>query len=248
MENFIIFSLARCGSSSLMNLLKLHRGIRCLNEPFNPNSYEGRYLRSVSKAGNVDSVLAQLWQFANGIKHVWQLDGWPFPSASYNNHILNSGARIVFLRRRNVLKRIVSYSISLQLDEWTFAFPEDRRRLQSFSFRPLNTDFVRWHVANEARLLDETRKRFDARADLMELWYEDLYDTAISLGEKHKVLDRIRNFLSIPPPDDSEVVSKIDQRVSPGIRVNSKETYSRIPGIEKVEEEFGSDETGWLFR
>ena len=232
-----------------MNLLKLHRGVHCLNEPFNPTINEGRYLRSATELENVDGVLAQLWKLATGIKHVWQPDGWPFPSASHNERLLSSGARIVFLRRRNVLRRVVSHQISMQLDEWTFAFPEDRQRLRSFSFRPLDTEIVRWHVANEIRVLDETRRRFEGTASLLELWYEDLYDTSISLLAKHRVLDRIRTFISVPSPVDLPVVKKIDQWLDPETkRVNSEETYSRIPGIAKVEEEFGSDETGWLFK
>lgn len=248
MNNFIIFSLARCGSSSLMDLLNLHPGVRCMDEPFNPDCFEGRYIRSASKLENVDRVLTQLWQSANGIKHVWTPEAWPFPSTSHNDRLLSSGARIVFLRRRNVLRRIVSQLISWQLREWKFAFPEDRERLRRFSFRPLDTDFVRRHVINEIRLVNETRSRVEQKVNLFDLWYEDLYQTDISLSAKHDVLDRIRTFLSISSPD-SDVLRKIDQRLDPGInKINSEETYSRIPGIAKVEGEFGSDETGWLFK
>lgn len=247
MDNFIIFSLARCGSSALMELLNLHPGIHCMDEPFNPDCFEGRYIRDVSTLEDVDRVLAHLFESANGIKHVWTTEGWPFPSTDHNSRLLSSGARIVFLRRRNILRRVASELISWQLREWKFVVPEAREKHRSFSFHPLDTDYVRVNVDNEIRVVNEVRRRLEGKAEIFDLWYEDLYDSDTPLSAKHDELDRLRKFLSIPTPDDPDVLTRIEQRLDLTNRVNSEETYLRIPGILGVEIEFGSDETGWLF-
>ena len=230
-----------------MHLLNLHPGVRCINEPFNPDNFGGKYRNSAADIESLDGLLMELWLQGNGIKHVWHPSGWPFPSSSYNDYLLSRNVRVVFLHRRNVLRRIVSSLISQQLNEWTFALPEDRERLRSFSFSPMDTDVVSWHVANEVRLVDETKRR--VTGNFLELWYEDLYDPRMPMIQRRKTLDRVRSFLSVPFPGNPEILSKIDQWLEPRInRINSEETYSRIPGIAEVEQRFGSDETGWLFK
>jgi hypothetical protein len=145
----------------------------------------------------------------------------------------------------------VSSLISQQLNEWTFAFAEDRERLQSFPFRPLDTKVISWHLASEVRLVEETKKRslVEAGADFLEIAYEELYDPVIPRSQRQDALDRVRTFLKVPLPGEPDILRDIDQRFDPhSNRINSKQTYSRIPGIAQVEERFGSDETGWLFK
>jgi hypothetical protein len=44
-QKFLVFSLPRCGSTTLRRILNCHPRLRCLEEPFNPFNYDGKYIK-----------------------------------------------------------------------------------------------------------------------------------------------------------------------------------------------------------
>ena len=251
MDPFLIFSLKRCGSTTLMRLLNTLPGMRCMREPFNRDNYGSKYHDRVSDAESLRDVLHELWSTHDGIKHVWESDGWPFRRPDLNARLaLEPGQRVVFLRRRNVLQRIVSLKISEQSDVWSTIPVVDRQRLAAFEFRPLDTSVVRRYVSSEMRMLDALRQRMvDADVVLMDVWYEDLYDLSASAEVRRSRFESVVEFLGRSIVADDATIERIERLLDPSVtRLNSAESYSRIPGIREVEARCGGDETGWLFR
>lgn len=237
-----------------MHVLNTFSEVKCLREPFNPENSPSSFHASIVDFSSLDKCLDQLWKIGNGIKHVWHPSGWPFQHKSLNVHLLQSDkTHIIFLRRRNILQRIVSSQISLQLNRWSFDFPQDRDLIQSFPFSPIDGDVVHWHLENELRLTSEVRKAHlvDCGAAFIDLWYEDLFGAAQSLASRQSKVAEIVDFLEIRTEMDSGSGngSMVKRFLNPvHNKVNSVETYSRIPGIEEVERRFGCDTTGWLFK
>lgn len=115
-NKFLLFSLSRCGSTNLMHSLNCHSDIHCLHEPFNPDRLRRQYGSQVTDLASLRQVMAEIWRTHNGIKHVWEPSGWPFARHSTLNQclLLEAEARVIFLRRRNTLRRIVSNHMSMQ--------------------------------------------------------------------------------------------------------------------------------------
>src|SRR6185436_5163570 len=95
---FVIFTLARTGSTTLIKLLNCHPTIKSIFEPFNtgnrsPISNRADLLRH---SHGIDIALQWVWQQCNGIKHVWHPNGWPFADdPSLNEKVLFApGAKI----------------------------------------------------------------------------------------------------------------------------------------------------------
>src|SRR4051812_31905962 len=105
MQPFIIFSLPRTGSTTLMRLVNCQPGVRCLFEPFSPTNRWQYALQSdtVRRTHGLAVVVQSLWGICNGFKHVWQWEGWPFTDAPDLNRqlLVGCGARILWLVRRN---------------------------------------------------------------------------------------------------------------------------------------------------
>jgi LPS sulfotransferase NodH len=251
MSPYLIFSLKRSGSTTLMRLLNALPGMRCMREPFNANNYGSRYHDRVADAESLSDVLREIWTTHDGIKHVWESDGWPFRRPELNARlVLEPGQRVVFLRRRNVLQRIVSLQISEQANVWSAIPHLDRERLSAFEFAPLNADVVRRHVESESALLDGLRDRMiESGVPFMEAWYEDLYDAQLAPATRRSRADAIVRFLGREPAGDPAALAKIDRLLDPLVtRLNSEESYARIPRIAEIEAACGANETGWLFR
>jgi hypothetical protein len=250
-DNFIIFSLARCGSTTLMSLLNCHQDIRCVHEPFNPTSHEGQFHRHVSSTPSLVMALENIWGRYNGIKHVWGGRGWPFLGKEHlNKYLLQRAApRVVFLNRRNILRRAVSDQISKQAKVWGITREEDRYKLLNFRFEPLDVAWIRQRVKHETAMVNRLKRLLVARGvKHLEVWYEDVYDSP-SIEVKMEKYGEILHFLGRPPLADTERMGAAKALLEPkNMKVNNHETYMKVPGIEQVEREFGSDETGWLFK
>jgi hypothetical protein len=124
---FVIFSLSRSSSTALHRSLNLHPDIACACEPdLGPPE---------QSAHELVSRLTVLRGVYSGIKHLWDPSGFPFISdhrskvsamerhrerwLQLNKIILTQPQqRVIFLQRRNVLRRIVSDLIGQQTDEW----------------------------------------------------------------------------------------------------------------------------------
>jgi hypothetical protein len=248
--NFLVFSLPRCGSTNLRRLLNCHSRSRCLEEPFNPFNYDGKYLQPVTDRAKLDEMLQHIWGTHNGIKHTWDLDGWPFSSNKALNALLllNPNHKVLYLRRRNLLRRLVSFHISNQTRVWGVFNDHDKRRVEDFNFGPINIEATRRRLGEEARLISYYRELMvGSGSTFMDLWYEDFYNPVATVQRHIEMLNEIFIFLGETPlaggSASARVAELFDARVN---KLNSVSTYRRIPGIDEVEKQCGSDTTGWL--
>src|SRR5262245_30663058 len=107
---FLLFAMERTGSTTLGYVLNCHPSIRCVHEPFNPDCRSPAGDPAPKNLALLESELKRLWGANNGIKHVWLPDGGPFRRGSNLNKRLlcRPGQRVLFLNRRNILRRLVS--------------------------------------------------------------------------------------------------------------------------------------------
>jgi hypothetical protein len=248
-RKFLLFSPMRCGSTTLQRLLNCHFRIQCLEEPFNPFNYGGNYLKRVTDFASLDETLRDIWQTYNGIKHTWCPDGWPFDNRDFNEFLLMRGKKVLYLRRRNLLRRLISVHISNQTGIWGVFSQSDRNRLEECKFPPIDIDATKSHLDCEIRMLAYYRRLLvDSGLPFLDLWYEELYSAGVAKQEHIESLNRIFTFLGEAPIRESTALSRavelLDERT---MKLNSVDTYRRIPGIEEVDRQCGSHETGWLF-
>ena len=157
-DRFVLFALARTGSTILSRILRCHPQVRCLGEPFNNGLHDARYSQMVRDEQSLEDTMELLWSGYDGIKHVWDPYGWPFSDGGALNRHLLSGVRhkVVFLNRRNTLRRLVSLQVSEQSNVWAFDGPAEREDFSRFPVRPLDEAALRDQLARErtrARLL-----------------------------------------------------------------------------------------------
>jgi hypothetical protein len=247
----LLFSLTRCGSTTLRHLLNCHPRIRCFEEPFNPFNYKGKYLKQVRDESSLDEILQEIGRRYNGIKHTWGLDGWPFPDKELNTLLLlRPNQKVFYLRRRNLLRRRVSFHISNQTGIWGQFNEHDRKKLVDCQFAAMNVEATRWHLDWERRMLTYYRQLLTHNSSIfMDLWYEDLYNSEVAGRGKIEMLDNMFAFLGEGPIVEAGALERVRELFDAStMKLNSMETYLRIPGIEELDKQCGSDETGWLFK
>jgi LPS sulfotransferase NodH len=208
-KTFIIYSSARSGSTTLMNILNTHQQIACLNEPFNPDHH---HPFDVTQLNHFPFIQAQLQAWLadyNSIKHVWDVNGWPFVSRNaFNQRLLLEFYQVIFLNRRNVLQRVVSSQLSLQSQVWHMRSQADKENHNGFTFRALDLEAIDWQLKNEKKVLAAYIEFFKAhQISYTQLWY-----------------------------------------VSHSYKQNPQSLYRKVPDIDLIEKQFGSDQNGWLFR
>jgi hypothetical protein len=234
-----------------MRALNCYPGVQCALEPFIPanlNNTDG----NISDADTFDRVLAGIWQEYNGIKHVWHPSGWPFGATlDLNRRLLRSkGTKIIFLSRRNELRRAVSSEMSWQTKVWGDFTEAERAWVREFDYKPLSWEKTEHELRSVASGMTDLRDTLrDADASFVELQYEDLFAGNVYLAERLKVLNRLREFIGIPQEYDVQVDFAAADLLNPvNSKLNLTETYQRIPNIAEIEQRFGSDKTGWLFK
>jgi hypothetical protein len=250
-KGFVIDSLPRTGSTTLARLLDCHPDIKCLVEPFHPRRYNGQYYRMAMQAKSVESALNLIWHRWNGIKHVWVgPTGFPFPQDSeLNNGIILSASHVIFLERRNLLRRYVSSMISRQLDFWIGTRQEFQARLENIQLRELEPNIVFEEIRKD-KLATERRLELLRAHNLrfMHLIYEEVFGEGVSYSRQFETLNAVLNFLGYNEVAEGEFQQKwaplLDRDT---YQWASVDIYRMIPGIERLEQELGSDEIGWLF-
>jgi hypothetical protein len=243
MDRFIIFAVARSGSSSLCHILNTHPEIICINEPFVPEHATAE----IKTPDDLNRELDRIYDSATGIKHVWTDSGWPLPSPAYTESLLQyRSPKIIFLIRRNFLQQYVSEYISQQTSVWQPKSTESgRAEILSHKYDPIDFYEAERSLA-EMRERTSKYRQLVASSVVLDLAYEDLFGVHMSLADRRLKIDEIVNFLGFDPAKlDSDVVSKhLDPARS---KLNTDETYRLIPNIYQVEMLFGSEENGYLF-
>lgn len=248
---FVIFSLPRCGSTTLARALNCYPGIRCVLEPFIPEHLGPRY-GTISDGETLDSALTEIWRDYNGIKHVWYTTGWPFNGTlALNRKLLQcKDAKIIFLSRRNQLLRIISGEMSWQTNIWGDFTEAEREWVREFDYKPLTPENIEHQLRSIASGIKELKDTVRAcGASFFELYYEDLFADDVYLAKRLQILGRLREFIGAPQEYDVQTDFTVADLLNPAkSKLNLTETYLRIPNIAEIERRFGSDESGWLFR
>jgi hypothetical protein len=201
--------------------------------------------------GSVQPALALIRHRWNGLKHVWSPDtGWPFnEKPDLNDELVLAGCRVVFVQRRNLLKRHISNVISKSIDFWIGTRQQFFTQLGNASIPELDPVILR-------RALQQEREAMEQRVVLLQqkgiqyasFFYEDFYGTQVSRKQQLGIFNELLNFLgfSIMTMDvfSARCTEYLDET---RYKWCSEDVYRLIPGIAKVEQEVGSDKNGWLF-
>lgn len=249
--DFLIYSLPRSGSTTLMELLNCSPEFRCVHEPFNPDNKRFCYHETIHDLESLDSALSDIRRTYNGVKHVWDAWGWPFEGgSSLNDRILTSFQKVLLLSRRNSLQRLVSCHISKETGIYAISRSKDRRVLQKAEFTGLEIDQLAIQLQCERVQIQRCRKFLqENEVSFMDLAYEDLLLDPAGVPSQIERVNSVIEFLGGEPLLRQNEIAKMVTLLDPGKRkMNSTGTYSRIPDILEIEKRFGSDETGWLFK
>jgi len=242
--NFIIFSLARTGSTTLARVVNACAGKTvCLDEPFNPVSRVKSVPTSIAE---LRVEVEQIFSSNSGFKHVWHPQGWPFHAPSLNEWLLlESNARIIFLTRRNILQRVVSIQISEQVRVWHPELPDEYAAFEDHEFAPLDETRIEWHVKNEMSAIAECRSAVNASGvEWLDLSYEELFEDGLSPDQRHQRLSGVLTFIG---QKQTAPVVALDEVYRRNRKINSRATYIRIPGIDRINAMLGSPVTGYLY-
>ncbi len=244
-ERVIVFAHPRSGSTSLVRLLGLHPELRLDEEPFHEDHATWRRVerasrRRITDTDSLDAVLSEIFAEYDGFKTLaYQL------SPTLNAHMLLApGRKIVFLRRRNLLKSVVSGMIAEQTGLW-HACQATAPVLEYYSdLRPLSVEEAAGRLAYERSLIDEHAAVLAGLPESrrLDVSYEDFFLAAET--ERAAQLERLFAFLDLEPIPAAQAAAFLDPSRA---RLNSEETYARVPNVRELDETLGSDEYGRLF-
>jgi hypothetical protein len=247
-RTFVVDGLPRTGSTTFARILNCHPEIHCLVEPFHPNRYEGQFNRLALETG-MQSVLPLIHQRWNGIKHVWEpLSGWPFRNLpQLNDDLALAGGDILFMRRRNFLRRYVSGAISQRLGFWVGTRREFLWRLEHAALVLDPPELIRARIDLEisavnqrVRLLQERNIRFHS------IFYEDFF--VAECEEQFSQINAVFKFVGAVPLArtlfDTEAAKFLNRQ---NYQWANDDIYRRISGIAEIESYVASAERGYLF-
>jgi hypothetical protein len=244
-NRFLLFSLPRCGSTTLMHILACHPEISCLREPFNPDQCGRTYLDRVHDPRTLATTLGEIWAKHQGIKHVWHPSGWPFVNASFNLLMLDQpNVNVLFLNRRNELRRLISHEIAIQTRIWHRPHLVPDRELAALDPVSLRAklDEARASVSICLGRLLDNGARFE------QLWYEDFFDPDTPPADRLARADRLLQFLGYGPLTVGGARYRAVELLDPTRnRLNDETSYRRIPNIDEIDAICGNDAVGRVF-
>lgn len=200
-------------------------------------------------AGTAEPALTLIWYRWTGIKHVWDASReWPLPR-KLNDSIIPGASHVIFLERRNLLRRYVSGVISQQLDFWIGTRQQFQARLENAQLKALDSATVFREIGKDkAAMAQRLQFMKSQNVPLMHLFYEDIFEGMVTLAKQFEILNSILIFLGFVPVSESVFMQQwaplLDRDT---YQWASPDIYRMVPGIEGLEREVGSDETGWLF-
>ena len=245
MIRYVIFAHDRSGSSSLARALSVHPEINFTLDPFHPNygewyPDERTYRDSATDGPSLEAVLQEISLRYNGIKVL----SYDLPEEIYRHLLLLPDVKVAFLRRRNILRTVVSGKIADQTKMWQLWDPRYNREEAYRGLQPIDLDQVEsaieyqiWLQVYYRRIVVQRPK--DSR---MFLNYEDFYTDDLSRNRAN--LEAVLRFLGVEAADMSAADEFLDPRTA---KLNSTSTYELLPNAREIEKAFGSDQVGWLF-
>lgn len=241
----IIFAHARSGSSSLYRLLQLHPSLHIAEEPFHDgyqawNPDEKNYVDHITDIASLEEQLGVLFTQYNGIKILQ----YQLPVELYTHLLLKPEVRIVFLRRRNLLQAAVSGRIAKQTKVWkVWDLAGDINQVYQ-TLTPLSIPRLREVIEYDDASMTQYEQIVDRRPSgtYVKLWYEDLYTPDVA--HNRSVLQRAFDLLGLSMPATPDIDRLLDPALT---KLNPAKLYKFIPNATEINEQLGSDQTGWLW-
>jgi hypothetical protein len=250
-KRFVVYSLPRCGSTTLARALNLYRDINCILEPFTARNPRKSYHLSNMTNCALHEALQDIWKTHNGIKHVWSPEGFPFEENPALNQLILGlpDTRFIQLDRRNKLRRLISEEISRQSNVWSWFNDDDKKALQHFPFQPVNIDTLRDRLQNYLLEARKSTALMKQKSNAYTIYYEDLFGNDIPIPQRLMALDNLveskLGFSLTLKKTRDDMIALLDPW---NTQLNSPATYRLLPNTSQIESELGSDEHGWLFR
>lgn len=238
----LIFAQARTGSSTLLRALNSHQRLRLLGEPFNRRRKEwgdGVDLPVVTDSQSLKQVLRTIEKDYNGIKHI--SGRFHFRQTELNHDLLRRGYEVIFLTRRNLLQSALSGEISRQAGHWG----TDRSRLLAHAFEPVSLGVLEDRIRGREEQTRHYRAFLkDEGIRFLDITYEELFGPRVSIPERLAVLDRVFTHLHLRMPADEQTRAQLVSWLDPAqTKLNTAETYARIPNLAEIERALGG--RGW---
>jgi hypothetical protein len=244
MTPFIIFAHARSGSNNLAACLHMHPDVRVAEEPFHPeysvwNPGEPNYNQFIVDIATLRQGLEQLFARFNGIKILdYQL------SEELYTYLLGLPQyKLIFLRRKNLLKAVVSGFIAEQTAVWRASDLKSHGEKKYGELKPLPISEVRDRLRYLAELQDLYRGVAARRPDGLTLYvdYEHLYSSDV--GRNVEALSAVCAFLGL----SALGLNQVDQFINPArAKISARVNYESLPNYREINDLYGSDRTGWL--
>jgi hypothetical protein len=250
-KGFVIDGLTRTGSTTLASLLNCHSDIKCLVEPFHPRRYDGQFHKMAINEGSVEPALNLIWFRWSGIKHVWESTGWPFAmNPELNDGVVLGARKVVFLLRRNLLRRCISSCVSRQIGFWIGTRDEFCSRLEEIQLSDVEPDRLREQIQRDKAAVERRLQVLRAgNIEAMTLFYEDLYGEDVDSHQQLSIINEVLAFLGFDTIAENVFTGRWKHLLDPDVyRWSNPEIYRRIPGIQRIEDRLGSSDTGWLFK
>lgn len=243
---FVLFAHGRGGSSNLLKILQLHPSLRVAEEPFHKKYHEWHpdepnYIDLITDISSLEEQLRALFAKYNGIKVL----NYQLPEEVYAHLLLKPDLKVIYLKRRNLLQATVSLFIAEQTGVW--------------KMWDLKSDIDSVYARLEPLPLEEFADNLDYGIELRAYYgqviarkpeegrlmvdYEDLYTE--NMRRNREQVAGIFRFLGLESPASERFDYYLDPRAS---KLNYSGIHARLPNAREIEERFGSDEVGWLFK
>ncbi len=242
----MILAPGRSGSTSLLRALDCHPGIKGLGEPFHKADGKERYIQFVHDADSFCSTVDQIFKDYNCIKHMIH----DVPVAYHERVFKRNDLRIVFLYRKNTLRKVMSQFISRQTTVWAGG-EQSKLKILNHTFEPVPVRKVKKRMASQLARENDYRSMLDnLGVEYFDLPYEDLYGSCKDFQSRTRVVEEILDFCGYDkePLLQEPTISEVKAWLEPKMKLNSEDSYRLIPNIDEIEEQCGSDKTGYLFR
>jgi hypothetical protein len=225
-----------------MTAVQKHAEIRCNGEPFHPPKSKPKpYAEMATDLPSFQVALEKLFEDYNGFKHLF-----PQVEESWNLHLIRRpDVKVIFLHRRDILKMAVSMYISRQTQYWD-------KNTEVVKNHPFDALDPKW-VARITRRFRKMKRFYQEKLEsgpkpYFEVLYEDLYGPDKDPETQLATIESILGFIGVDKPLTDKEKEKVRETLAYSNRLNSEETYNRIPNIMEIEKKFGSKKNGYLFK
>lgn len=236
MSKFIIFAIARSGSTSLARLLGRSEDVEMAIEPFHESWAEWHpdepdYRNMVRDKFSLDEVHKDLFSRYTAIKVLnYQLD-----TDLYKHLLSKRDLKILFLYRKNVIESIISAEIAEQTSVWHRDELNAETKKNFANLKPLDINILKekyFYITKQYQEFVDFLERKRPN-DHLKLYYEDLYSK--NMDKNLRTLKEVCEFLNVKLPSREY----IDQYMTISkAKINQRDMYKSLPNYDEIEQAF----------